>query len=42
MRMLLALLILLLPALPTNAQDKKQVDLALAMAIDISGSIDPD
>jgi uncharacterized protein DUF1194 len=37
----LAALVLLL-ALPANAQDKKEVDLALAMAIDISGSIDPD
>jgi Protein of unknown function (DUF1194) len=27
---------------PANAQDRKEVDLALAMAIDISGSIDPD
>src|SRR3984957_15877611 len=42
MRMLLALLTILLLALPAAAQDKKQVDLALAMAIDISGSIDPD
>ena len=33
---------LLLLALPAAAQDKKEVDLALAMAIDISGSIDPD
>jgi Protein of unknown function (DUF1194) len=32
----------LLLAWPAAAQDKKQVDLALAMAIDISGSIDPD
>ncbi len=32
----------LLFALPAAAQDKKEVDLALAMAIDISGSIDPD
>jgi len=42
MRMLLALLTFLLLTLPAAAQDKKQVDLALAMAIDISGSIDPD
>ncbi|HEV3493783.1 MAG TPA: DUF1194 domain-containing protein [Reyranella sp.] len=42
MRMLLALLTFLLLALPAAAQDKKDVDLALAMAIDISGSIDPD
>jgi hypothetical protein len=40
--MLLALLTFLLLALPAAAQDKKDVDLALAMAIDISGSIDPD
>jgi Protein of unknown function (DUF1194) len=33
---------LLLLAVPAAAQDKKEVDLALAMAIDISGSIDPD
>jgi hypothetical protein len=43
---LVALLILLaLPAIasaPASAQDRKEVDLALAMAIDISGSIDPD
>ena len=37
---LAALLVLL--ALPATAQDKKEVDLALALAIDISGSIDPD
>src|SRR3977135_2823995 len=37
----LSVLFLLL-AWPAAAQDKKQVDLALAMAIDISGSIDPD
>src|SRR6476660_8062503 len=42
MRTLLALLTLLLSALPAAAQDKKEVDLSLAMAIDISGSIDPD
>src|ERR1700719_4660520 len=42
MRMLLALLTFLLLALPATAQDKKEVDLALALAIDISGSIDPD
>ena len=42
MRMLLALLSFLLLALPVAAQDRKEVDLALAMAIDISGSIDPD
>lgn len=34
--------LLLLLAGPAAAQDRKEVDLALAMAIDISGSIDPD
>ena len=33
---------LMLSALPAAAQDKQEVDLALAMGIDISGSIDPD
>ena len=43
MRPLACLLALvLLPILSTQAQDKKEVDLALALAIDISGSIDPD
>jgi Protein of unknown function (DUF1194) len=42
MRVLLVLLTLLLFAAPAAAQDRKEVDLALAMAIDISGSIDPD
>src|SRR5712672_592089 len=42
MRSLACLIALLLVALPAVAQDKKEVDLALAMAIDISGSIDPD
>lgn len=42
MRALVLLFALILSALPTAAQDKKEVDLALAMAIDISGSIDPD
>ncbi len=32
----------LLLAFSASAQDKKEVDLALALAIDISGSIDPD
>jgi Protein of unknown function (DUF1194) len=41
MRLLLALISILL-ALPSAAQDKKEVDLALALGIDISGSIDPD
>lgn len=42
MRALVWLLTLLLLALPSAAQDKKDVDLALALGIDISGSIDPD
>ena len=42
MHMLFVLLALLLLAWPAAAQDRKEVDLALAMAIDISGSIDPD
>ncbi len=42
MRVLLVLLSLLVLATPAAAQDRKEVDLALAMAIDISGSIDPD
>jgi len=42
MRYLACLFALLLAALPAAAQDKPEVDLALAMAIDISGSIDPD
>lgn len=37
----LAALVVLL-ALPATAQDRKEVDLTLAMGIDISGSIDPD
>jgi len=36
------LALLVLAAVPARAQDRKEVDLALAMAIDISGSIDPD
>jgi len=39
---LLRLIALLLITLPASAQDRKEVDLALALAIDISGSIDPD
>ena len=40
---LLALVIAAVPAaLPATAQDKKDVDLSLALAIDISGSIDPE
>jgi len=38
----LLLAVLPLTVLPVAAQDKPEVDLALAMAIDISGSIDPD
>jgi hypothetical protein len=33
---------LMLAAVPAAAQDKQEVDLALALGIDISGSIDPD
>lgn len=42
MRFLACLFVLLLTALSAAAQEKKQVDLALALAIDISGSIDPE
>lgn len=42
MRYLACLFVLLLAALPATAQEKKEVDLALALAIDISGSIDPE
>ena len=42
MRMLLSLLALLFLAQPAAAQDRKEVDMSLVMAIDISGSIDPD
>jgi hypothetical protein len=42
MRSLACLFALLFAALPALAQDKKEVDLSLALAIDISGSIDPD
>jgi hypothetical protein len=42
MRALVWLFTVLLFALPAAAQDKKDVDLALALGIDISGSIDPD
>jgi hypothetical protein len=41
-RLLHLIALALLFAVPATAQDKKEVDLALAMAIDISGSIDPD
>jgi hypothetical protein len=42
MRPLVCLFALILSVLPAAAQDKQEVDLALAMGIDISGSIDPD
>jgi hypothetical protein len=42
MRALVWLFTLILLALPSAAQDKKDVDLSLALGIDISGSIDPD
>ena len=42
MRALVWLVTVILLALPAAAQDKKEVDLALALGIDISGSIDPD
>jgi Protein of unknown function (DUF1194) len=42
MRALVWLFTLILLTLPSAAQDKKDVDLALALGIDISGSIDPD
>jgi len=42
MRMLLSLFALLFLALPVTAQDRKEVDMVLVLAIDISGSIDPD
>ena len=46
MRALVYLFILVLLALPSEAQDrtqdKKDIDLALALGIDISGSIDPE
>lgn len=42
MARLVGLIALLLLALPAAAQERKEVDLALVLAIDISGSIDPD
>lgn len=42
MRLLFSLLVSLLLASSVAAQDKIEVDLALALGIDISGSIDPD
>lgn len=41
-RLLRLIALMLLLAGPAVAQDKKEVDLALVLAIDISGSIDPD
>lgn len=41
-RLLRLAVLLLLTAVPATAQDRQDVDLALALAIDISGSIDPD
>jgi hypothetical protein len=41
-RLLCLIALVALLALPAIAQDRKEVDLALAMGIDISGSIDPD
>ena len=41
-RLLRLIALALFFATPAAAQDRKEVDLALAMAIDISGSIDPD
>jgi len=42
MRALAWLFVLLCLAAPARAQEKKEVDLALALGIDISGSIDPE
>ncbi len=42
MARLLCLIAFLFLALPAAGQDRKEVDLALVMAIDISGSIDPE
>ena len=42
MTRLLCLLALLLLAQPAPAQDRKEVDVSLVLAVDISGSIDPD
>ncbi len=42
MRMLLSLFVLLFLALPAAAQERKEVDMVLVLAIDISGSVDPD
>jgi hypothetical protein len=42
MRAIACLISLLVAAAPALAQDKKEVDLTLALAVDISGSIDPE
>ena len=42
MRLLLSLLAFMSLALPVGAQDRKEVDMMLVLAIDISGSVDPD
>jgi hypothetical protein len=42
MARLLCLFALLFPVLPAAAQDRKEVDVALVLAVDISGSIDPE
>ncbi|MGE4079798.1 MAG: DUF1194 domain-containing protein, partial [Reyranella sp.] len=41
-RLIRLIALVLLLAGPVAAQDRKEVDLALVLAIDISGSIDPD
>ncbi|MFZ5781403.1 MAG: DUF1194 domain-containing protein [Pseudomonadota bacterium] len=41
-RLLRLVALLLLVALPAAGEDRKEVDVALVLAIDISGSIDPD
>ena len=42
MRVFACLIALLLAIAPAAAQERKEVDLVLALAIDISGSIDPE
>ena len=42
MARLLGLLAVLLLAVPSAAQDPKEIDLALILAVDISGSVDPE
>jgi hypothetical protein len=41
-RLLRLVVLFLMLAMPVSAQDKNEVDLTLVLAIDISGSIDPD